>query len=447
MRAERRRSLHASDAVRATATETGPSDDDAWQRLRPLLDHAMDELSERDRVALVLRFFTRSSYADIAQIDGRSEDAARVRVNRALDKLRQVLARRGFSSTSTLLSATLSAQPVVTAPTSLVATLLQTYWLIPAASSGTALITLMNAKTTATIATAAAALALGVAWYQTAELHQLRQSVRGLAAESSRPSPSAAVDPADTHRTPKLPATPPPDQTPRPSQNHVAASGIGGAAVPGPVGQVLPSNANPLRTLWGLRADSSAMQAWLEAQPSELDRQLGPAFQLLHLSEQDSEHLKAILMEKFQTIADIASSAQANGVDATDPSVRGLLRDATTKAENSLRTLLGDTAYQQLRDYGATQSVREIVRTLAGDLYYSAPLTSVQGEQLVAIIARESPHEESGANPAAANWTRILEAAAGVLTPTQLKAFRAQLAQVQLRSRRNQASPDTGRAR
>ncbi len=90
-----------------------------WERLRPVLDSAIDELSATDRTAVVLRFLERRAFAEIGAVLHVSEDAARIRTNRALDKLRAGLVRRGITSTVAALGAIIASQPLVSAPVGL----------------------------------------------------------------------------------------------------------------------------------------------------------------------------------------------------------------------------------------------------------------------------------------------------------------------------------------
>lgn len=92
-----------------------------WESVRPELDAALDELAESDRQALVLRFFENESYPALGQRLGLREEAARMRVGRALEKLRTRLQRRGIASTAALLGGALSAHGVVGAPAGLAA--------------------------------------------------------------------------------------------------------------------------------------------------------------------------------------------------------------------------------------------------------------------------------------------------------------------------------------
>ena len=59
----------------------------------------MEQLGQKDHDALVLRFFENKTFAEVGATLGASEDAAKMRVNRALEKLRKFFAKRGVSST------------------------------------------------------------------------------------------------------------------------------------------------------------------------------------------------------------------------------------------------------------------------------------------------------------------------------------------------------------
>ena len=74
-----------------------------------------------DRDAVVLRFFEGRRFAEIGATLRLTDDAARMRVERALDKLCALLERRGVTSTSAVLAAALANQAVLAAPAGLVA--------------------------------------------------------------------------------------------------------------------------------------------------------------------------------------------------------------------------------------------------------------------------------------------------------------------------------------
>ena len=110
------RELAAQSLAPATAA---PGESLDWDRLRPVLDSAIDELSETDRAAVVLRFLEQRPFAAVGAALRVSEDAARMRTDRALDKLRTALARRGITSTAAAVGALVSSQSLVSAPAGL----------------------------------------------------------------------------------------------------------------------------------------------------------------------------------------------------------------------------------------------------------------------------------------------------------------------------------------
>jgi len=66
-------------------------------RVAPILDEAIDELGEKDRTAILLRFFEQHDFRSVGQALGVNEDAARMRVNRALEKLQDLIKPRGVT--------------------------------------------------------------------------------------------------------------------------------------------------------------------------------------------------------------------------------------------------------------------------------------------------------------------------------------------------------------
>jgi hypothetical protein len=84
--------------------------DQLWQQIRPELDDVMHELSETDRTAVVLRFFEGRSLKEVGLVLGLTENAARMRVERSLERLREILGERGIKSTASTLAAVLAAK-------------------------------------------------------------------------------------------------------------------------------------------------------------------------------------------------------------------------------------------------------------------------------------------------------------------------------------------------
>jgi RNA polymerase sigma factor (sigma-70 family) len=90
--------------------------DPIWSRVGPVLDEAMSRLGTSDRNALVLRFFEQKSFRAVGAVMGVSEEAARKRVDRALEKLRGFFAQRGLSFSAAVLSNALDSHAATAAP-------------------------------------------------------------------------------------------------------------------------------------------------------------------------------------------------------------------------------------------------------------------------------------------------------------------------------------------
>jgi len=120
VRGENRRRDREETFMREPISENAPEAD--WKKLRPTLDDAMHELKETDREAILLRYFENRQFAEVGAKLGLNENAARMRVERALEKLRGIFTKRGVT-TATALASVISANAIQIAPANLAATL------------------------------------------------------------------------------------------------------------------------------------------------------------------------------------------------------------------------------------------------------------------------------------------------------------------------------------
>jgi RNA polymerase sigma factor (sigma-70 family) len=119
-RTERRRRARDRQALDMTAFNDQPEPD--WERLSPYLDQAMKGLGTSDRDAVVLRYFEGRNLRNVGAALGISEEAARKRVTRALEKLRSFFAGHGVTLSATALAALLAENVVVAAPAGMAST-------------------------------------------------------------------------------------------------------------------------------------------------------------------------------------------------------------------------------------------------------------------------------------------------------------------------------------
>jgi len=120
LRRERRRQRREEEAHMEAITEQN-THDPAWLQLSPVLDEAMARLRDHDRDALVLRFFENKSMKEVAESLRLDERAAQKRVQRALEKLRGLFARRGLSLSVAVIASTVAANSVSAAPAPVIA--------------------------------------------------------------------------------------------------------------------------------------------------------------------------------------------------------------------------------------------------------------------------------------------------------------------------------------
>jgi RNA polymerase sigma factor (sigma-70 family) len=121
LRQQRRRQRREQEALMQTSAENDPNPAETWLHLGPLLDEAMQHLAKKDHDALVLRFFENKNFAEVAGALGAGESAAKMRVSRALEKLRKFFARRGIALSATAIAGAVAVNAVQAAPTGLAA--------------------------------------------------------------------------------------------------------------------------------------------------------------------------------------------------------------------------------------------------------------------------------------------------------------------------------------
>jgi RNA polymerase sigma factor (sigma-70 family) len=183
VRATRRRQAREQEAILMQINSPSESGID-WDRVRPVLDEALAELEDRDREAILLRYLGGHDFAEVGARLSLSANAARMRVDRAVDKLRLLLARRGATSTAGALALALANQAIASAPAGLAASVTGT----ALAGAGTATMLTFMSLTKLQLTLAAVALVAGTGFYavQANRNAALRAELAGL--------PSASAD-------------------------------------------------------------------------------------------------------------------------------------------------------------------------------------------------------------------------------------------------------------
>jgi hypothetical protein len=193
-------------------------------------------------------------------------------------------------------------------------------------------------------------------------------------------------------------------------------------------------------------------------QKAALDGRYGALFKTLNLSPAQLEQFKNLLVEKQAAMTDALAAARAQGINPrTDPDdFQKLIASAQADADANIKSALGDAGYAQYQQYQQTLPQRNTVNQLAQSLSYTnTPLTSDQTEQMVSLLAANSPaSNNSTTNNIRANVATgfglggggqtspitndAITQAATVLSPTQVTALQqlqaTQQAQAQLQA-------------
>lgn len=210
IRAEHRRLQREQAAHVMHELTSAEANDAAWMQIRSVIDDALQDLPADDREAVLLRYFENRSYSEIGNSLRLGENAARMRVNRALEQLETALARRGVKSTAAALATAFAVPAALAAPTNLGVTITTTALAATAAVGTTAtaftvLKIMSSAKLIATATTLVALAALGTALYQNQQQTSLKTQLTKL--ESRLAAEKKRADDAETDNDKFLAAT------------------------------------------------------------------------------------------------------------------------------------------------------------------------------------------------------------------------------------------------
>ena len=171
------------EEVAAALAETELQGRDPSEDLTPLLDEALLQLREADRLALVLRFLEERSLREVGNALGIDEDAARKRVSRALERVTEFFRNRGFALPSAggaaLLGQATQAAPAVPAGLASSAAAAGLAASGPASGLGLLLLSVMSLTKTQTTLLCGVLVLAPLAW-QSASLAHAQRAVDSL---------------------------------------------------------------------------------------------------------------------------------------------------------------------------------------------------------------------------------------------------------------------------
>jgi len=115
-----RRAYHERRAAQMTSESIQIDQQPAWETYAPMLDEAMSRLKRADRDAIALRYLKGMALREVGQAMGISEEAARKRVDRGVERLRGLMTARVVVPAAAVLAVELSSRAVEAAPAGLV---------------------------------------------------------------------------------------------------------------------------------------------------------------------------------------------------------------------------------------------------------------------------------------------------------------------------------------
>ncbi|MDO8542720.1 MAG: hypothetical protein Q7S40_19945 [Opitutaceae bacterium] len=129
-------------------------------------------------------------------------------------------------------------------------------------------------------------------------------------------------------------------------------------------------------------------------QKAGIEARYAALFKNLNLSPEQAEQMKSLLAERQTSRQDVFEVAAAQGIDPRQnpEALRKLMADSRAQIDSSIKGVIGDTGFAQLQNFEQTMPQRSVVNELQQRLSYSnTPLTATQAEQLVQILAANTP--------------------------------------------------------
>jgi RNA polymerase sigma factor (sigma-70 family) len=428
IRTEMRRQRREHQAlVQSTMNAPEP---EAWSRVGPLLDEAMSHLNEKDRNAIVLRFFEAKPLKEVGDALGATEDAAKMRVNRALDKLRHFFHHRGITMPAAALAEAISGNSIQAAPAGLAASMAAGVVQAPAMAVSTlsflkgAIQIMTSAKISVAIGIGAAAI-IGLQWQQ---ISTQKQTVKELEAQVAQLSQQAQAGQARQAEIEKLQ-----------EQNAFYAKRISGMGRDVAKARALssaalaaknappPTKGNPFSEMF---KDPAMLEAMRPQQLMSAKLMYAPLVKQLNLStEQADKFYNIIVDEGLKSL----KAVQSGNVSP----------DAGKSMESDLQSLLGDAGFGQYTDYVKNDMAGQSTLMAIKNDFVNNPLSETQQQQLLQAmkaarqtVTANNPLDSSQANPsdkmAVMDQTmqqqeqinqNVLQQAAAFLSPDQLQTL------------------------
>jgi RNA polymerase sigma factor (sigma-70 family) len=400
MRTERRRKAREEQAVQMNEIEDCSAANFAV--IAPILDEAINKLGADERQAIVLRYFEEKDFRSVGAALGSSEEAARKRVNRALDKLRTVLLRRGVTLSAAGLAALLEAQAVSAAPAGIAVGMTAAALATASAGGGTALTTLyfmsITKFQTGLIAVITLALSIPLVMQHRAQaklreenqaLRAQAEQVEGLRTENARlaklvPLASNAASTNNDAQFRELMRLRGEVGTLRKTANQAEAT----------------VNAGKTSPLSGITANPEMSKVIRDQQKLGLSMVYKDFGKRTKLAPEKLEALNELLADEVMIGIDHVTAGLRDGKSTEEMDQLFTRQEAETEAK--VKALIGDEAFNQYQEYN-----RNLVSSITADQFKGMMLKGekeskeAKAKQLYELLEQEKQRALAGAGLAA----------------------------------------------
>jgi RNA polymerase sigma factor (sigma-70 family) len=421
VRRDRQRQALWRKALAMTEREQSAASEPGWEALRPELDEAIDALKAPEREAILLYYFEQRTFGEVGSALAVTESGARMRVERALEKLRLSLRRRGITSTAAALAAALGTQAAAV-PGSLSATITTSALAAAVPAAGAAALLLMSiTKTQLGVALAlvlSGATYLGVTQHQQiGTLQAQNQSLAAQAASEAKRSQSLAL---------RL------DVATKALASERASTSSGS-------GKTDANGMKVVRTLDILQTHPEYAALERKEMRHSTVRAYGRAIEALKLPPDEAAQVKELLVEREFASYDAHQIADAAGLGQDSPEMGKAIAQAEAPANQALDALIGADDRGKLEALKGTTfySTGNGVDDLAVDLADAG--LGISSDQVVTLAQMQHDLEDSSKNPGATvpgyrdvnpdTWESPLDQdffskATALLTPDQLQVVK-----------------------
>jgi len=344
MRGERRRQERERQAVEMSALEDHSAANLA--SLAPILDDAVNQLGAEDRAAILLRFFEQHDFKSVGEALGSNEEAARKRVDRALDKLQALLKVRGVALSGTALAATLAAGSVSAAPAGFALTVSTVALTTAATGTGTTLTILqIMSMTKLKVAVIAAVVATGITIPLVLQ-HQTKNQLAAANAALQEQRGETEKLTAENVRLAKLVAQP----APAPAATNNSSLEL--LRLRGEVARLRQDAAlrtNGPSALSGIKADQGIWQTIREQQKMGMGMLYKDFTKKLNLPKEQADKFSELLADDVMENIDHITAVLRDGL--TPQQMEPIFAGQEAALLEKVQTLLGDEALGQYEEY------------------------------------------------------------------------------------------------